>query len=100
MEAFVVGLVIGVAFGVIIVGFLAGGAYDRGFKEALHRKKAWRAGLVPRHAGAARARPPRRADSRRRERPAGSCGGPRKRPRYVALESRAEARLSRSYGPK
>jgi len=54
MEAFVVGLVIGVAFGVIIVGFLAVGAYDRGFNEALHRKKAWRAELVARQAAAHR----------------------------------------------
>lgn len=54
MEAFVVGLVIGVAFGVIIIGFLAVGAYDRGFNEALHRKKAWRAELVARQAAAHR----------------------------------------------
>jgi hypothetical protein len=54
MEAFVVGLIIGVAFGVIIVGFLAVGAYDRGFDEALHRKKAWRAELVLRQAAAHR----------------------------------------------
>jgi hypothetical protein len=54
MEAFVVGIVIGVAFGVIIVGFLAVGAYDRGFNEALHRKKAWRAELVARQAAAHR----------------------------------------------
>jgi len=52
MEAFAVGLVIGVAFGVIVVGFLAVGAYDRGFNEALHRRKAWRAELVARQAAA------------------------------------------------
>ena len=45
MEAFVVGIMIGVAFGVVVVGFLAVGAYDRGFNEALHRKKAWRTEL-------------------------------------------------------
>ena len=54
MEAFAVGIVIGIAFGVIIVGFLAVGAYDRGFNEALHRKKAWRAELVARQAAAHR----------------------------------------------
>ena len=54
MEAFMVGLVFGLAFGVIIVGFLAVGAYDRGFNEALHRKKAWRAELVARQAAAHR----------------------------------------------
>ena len=54
MEAFVVGLVIGIAFGLIVVGFLAVGAYDRGYNEALHRKKAWRAELVARQAAAHR----------------------------------------------
>ena len=54
MEAFVVGLMIGVAFGVTIVGFLAVGAYDRGFSEALTRRKAWRAELVARQAAASR----------------------------------------------
>ncbi|TMB61132.1 MAG: hypothetical protein E6I57_08000 [Chloroflexi bacterium] len=54
MEAFVVGIMIGVAFGVIVVGFLAVGAYDRGFNDALHRRKAWRAELVARQAAAQR----------------------------------------------
>lgn len=43
-----VGLVIGVAFGMIIIGFLAIGAYERGFDEALQRGKAWRTKPVPR----------------------------------------------------
>ena len=50
MEALLVGIVIGVAFGVTVVGFLAVGAYDRGYGEALHRRKAWRAELVARQA--------------------------------------------------
>ncbi len=54
MEAFIVGLLIGLAFGVIVVGFLAVGAYDRGFNEALHRRKAWRTELVARQAAAQR----------------------------------------------
>ena len=54
MEAFVFGLMIGVAFGVIVVGFLAVGAYDRGFNDALHRRKAWRTELVARQAVAQR----------------------------------------------
>jgi len=45
---------IGVAFGVTVVGFLAVGAYDRGFNEAIHRKKAWRTELVARQAAAQR----------------------------------------------
>ncbi len=54
MEAFVVGMVLGLAFGVTVVGFLAVGAYDRGFNEALHRRKAWRTELVARQAAAQR----------------------------------------------
>ena len=54
MEAFAVGLMLGVALGVIIVGFLAVGAYDRGFNEALHRRRVWRAELVARQAAAHR----------------------------------------------
>lgn len=54
MEALVVGIMIGVAFGVTVVGFLAIGAYDRGFNEALDRKKVWRTELVARQAAAAR----------------------------------------------
>lgn len=54
MEALVVGIMIGVAFGVTVVGFLAVGAYDRGFNEALHRRKAWRTELVARQAVAQR----------------------------------------------
>ena len=54
MEAFVIGIMIGVAFGVTVVGFLAVGAYDRGFNEATHRKKAWRTELVARQAAAQR----------------------------------------------
>lgn len=54
MEALLVGLMIGVAFGVVVVGFLAVGAYDRGFNEALDRRKAWRMELVARQAAARR----------------------------------------------
>jgi hypothetical protein len=54
MEAFAVGMVLGLAFGVTVVGFLAVGAYDRGFNEALHRRKAWRTELVARQAAAHR----------------------------------------------
>lgn len=54
MEAFVVGLLLGVALGLVVVGFLAVGAYDRGFNEALLRRRAWRAELVARQSAAQR----------------------------------------------
>lgn len=54
MEVFVAGLLMGVALGLIVVGFLAVGAYDRGFNEALLRRKAWRTELVARQAAAQR----------------------------------------------
>jgi hypothetical protein len=63
MEPFVIGLLLGVAFGVIVVGFLAVGAYDRGFSEALLRRKAWRAELVVRQAAAQRTLAPMRKAS-------------------------------------
>jgi hypothetical protein len=45
---FAIGLMAGIALGMIIVGFLAIGAYDRGYSEALERRKAWRTELVAR----------------------------------------------------
>ena len=35
---FIVGLAIGVAFGMIVVGFLAIGSFDRGWDAALRRR--------------------------------------------------------------
>ncbi len=55
MDAFVVGVIVGVALGVVIVGFLAIGAYDRGFMSAMERRKAWRGELVARQVVARRA---------------------------------------------
>ena len=45
---FAIGLMAGVAVGMIIVGFLAIGAYGRGYTDALERRKAWRTELVAR----------------------------------------------------
>jgi hypothetical protein len=48
MLLFAIGLMAGVAIGMIIVGFLAIGAYDRGYVSALERRKAWRMELSAR----------------------------------------------------
>ncbi|MDP9265864.1 MAG: hypothetical protein M3O91_07095 [Chloroflexota bacterium] len=48
MLLFAFGLIAGVALGLIVIGFLAIAAYDRGFKDAMDRRKVWRAELVAR----------------------------------------------------
>ncbi|MFN2521455.1 MAG: hypothetical protein ABR525_10475 [Candidatus Limnocylindria bacterium] len=48
MMLFAFGLIAGVALGLIIIGFLAIAAYDHGYKDAMDRRKAWRAELVAR----------------------------------------------------
>lgn len=55
MDAFFVGLVLGVSFGMLVVGFLAVGSYQRGFSQALERRKEWRGELVARQVVARRA---------------------------------------------
>lgn len=56
------GFVAGIAFGILTIGFLALGAYNRGYDDALFRRKDWRAELVARQAVAARTvQPVRRA---------------------------------------
>jgi len=55
MDAFLVGLVFGIAFGMLVVGFLAVGSYLRGFSLALDRRKEWRGELVARQVVARRA---------------------------------------------
>jgi hypothetical protein len=47
---FAAGLIVGLALGLVIVGFLAIAAYDRGFDEAAGKRKVWRAELVARRA--------------------------------------------------
>ncbi|MDQ2915434.1 MAG: hypothetical protein M3T56_19585 [Chloroflexota bacterium] len=48
MLIFAIGLMAGIALGMIIVGFLAIGAYDRGYSQGIERRKAWRTELVAR----------------------------------------------------
>jgi hypothetical protein len=55
VETFIVGLVLGLALGLIIIGFLAVAAYERGYDEAVGKRKQWRAELVARRTAAARA---------------------------------------------
>ena len=47
---FTAGLIVGLALGLVIVGFLAIAAYQRGYDEAFGRRKEWRAELVARKA--------------------------------------------------
>ncbi len=46
--SFAAGLILGLALGLVIVGFLAIAAYQRGFEEATGRRRVWRAELVAR----------------------------------------------------
>lgn len=55
VDAFFAGLVVGIAFGMVVVGFLAVGSYQRGFSQALERRKEWRGELVARQVVARRA---------------------------------------------
>lgn len=64
MLIFALGLIAGVALGVLVVGFLAVGAYNKGFGDAMERRQAWRTELVARqNAGirAMRVQPAKRA---------------------------------------
>lgn len=64
MLIFVLGLMAGVALGVVVVGFFAVGAYREGFDDAALRRQGWRAELRARQAAgvrALRAQPARRA---------------------------------------
>jgi hypothetical protein len=64
MVIFALGLMAGVALGVLVVGFLAVGAYTKGFGDAMERRQAWRGELLARQdAGirAMRAQPVKRA---------------------------------------
>jgi hypothetical protein len=38
MEAFAVGIMVGMAFGLVLMGILSLGAYDRGFDAASHKR--------------------------------------------------------------
>ncbi|MBI3522645.1 MAG: hypothetical protein HY071_06025 [Chloroflexi bacterium] len=63
MVLFAFGLIAGVALGVLVVGFLAINAYNRGFEEAQQGRKVWRAELVARQTVAARSFQPVRKAS-------------------------------------
>jgi hypothetical protein len=55
MLVFALGMMVGTALGIVVVGFLAVRSYDRGYSEALERRSAWRGELVARQAAAVRA---------------------------------------------
>jgi len=51
---FALGLMVGTALGIVVIGFLAVRAYDHGYDEALDRRKAWRGELLARQSAAVR----------------------------------------------
>lgn len=55
MMIFALGMMLGTALGIVVVGFLAVRSYDHGYSEALERRKAWRGELVARQTAAIRA---------------------------------------------
>jgi len=58
VEAFLVGLIVGAALALVVLGFLAIGSYDRGYENAEMRRREWRGELAKR-----RSRPPAAAIS-------------------------------------
>ncbi|HEY8732431.1 MAG TPA: hypothetical protein VIN69_10720 [Candidatus Limnocylindria bacterium] len=55
MLIFALGMVLGTAVGIVVIGFLAVGSYAHGYDEALERRKAWRGELLARQTVAIRA---------------------------------------------
>jgi hypothetical protein len=41
MDTFALGIMVGMAFGLVLMGILSLGAYDRGFDAATHRRVTW-----------------------------------------------------------
>ncbi|HEV8669638.1 MAG TPA: hypothetical protein VGS01_02770 [Candidatus Limnocylindria bacterium] len=46
--SFLVGLIVGVALALVVLGFLAIGSYGRGYEDAEMRRREWRAELATR----------------------------------------------------
>lgn len=55
MVIFALGMMLGTALGIVVVGFLAVRSYSQGYDQALERRKAWRGELMARQAVAVRA---------------------------------------------
>ena len=54
MLIFALGMMVGTALGIVVIGFLSVRAYGQGFDEALDRRKAWRGELMARRTAAIR----------------------------------------------
>ncbi len=54
MLVFALGMMLGTALGIVVIGFLAVRSYDHGYSEALERRTAWRGELVARRTAAVR----------------------------------------------
>jgi len=51
---FALGMMVGTALGIVVIGFLSVRAYGQGYDEALDRRKAFRGELMARQAAAIR----------------------------------------------
>ena len=54
MLIFALGMMVGTALGIVVIGFLSVRAYGQGYDEALDRRKAWRGELLSRQTAAIR----------------------------------------------
>lgn len=54
MLIFALGMMVGTALGIVVIGFLSVRAYGQGYDEALDRRRAWRGELVARQAASVR----------------------------------------------
>jgi len=60
MIDFTLGIIVGAAFGLVLMGMLSLGAYDRGFDAATRRRATWLASALRQRVGSGRVASARR----------------------------------------
>lgn len=60
MIAFTLGVMVGMAFGLVLMGMLSLGSYDRGFDAATHRRATWLGDALRQHFGSGKVASARR----------------------------------------